>query len=255
MLRVFSVILVAVAAMSSAARAGIISVSATAPTPGVDDVYQLSTTGQTTVYGTFNYYTDNSTYGAPGTLFTTGSNPAGYEMTAFTISIAGSTNSTASDTYTAYLFSDNTTATTVTSIYTDTTSTSVNIPGTSQEWLTFSFATPQLLSPSSSYAFAIHTLAGGGEYSAVGNTHPYLSAYGPLVVLPTAGGSYSGVGYQNSTYSPVFDVALSPVPEPSSLALGIFATAGLLTARRFRGRDKTPGAPVFDRKTHGSALC
>ena len=57
---------------------------ATAPTPGANDISQLSTNGNTTFPDSLNYYTDNQTghgSGEPGQTFTTGTNSAGYTLT------------------------------------------------------------------------------------------------------------------------------------------------------------------------------
>ena len=55
---------------------------ATAPTPGVNDVSQLSTDGNKTAPDGLNYHRDNGvthpTVGEPGQNFTTGTNTSGY---------------------------------------------------------------------------------------------------------------------------------------------------------------------------------
>ena len=65
---------------------------ATAPTPGANDIAQLSTTGNQTAPDGLNYYTDNqSVHGAgePGQTFTTGNNSAGYMLTSLSLMTAG----------------------------------------------------------------------------------------------------------------------------------------------------------------------
>ena len=66
------------------------------PTPGPDDVAQLSVAGNVKAPDGLNYYTDNavsypgiSTAGQPGQTFTTGANPAGYLLTTVAIKTAG----------------------------------------------------------------------------------------------------------------------------------------------------------------------
>ncbi|SPE54379.1 hypothetical protein SBV1_1860027 [Verrucomicrobia bacterium] len=65
---------------------------ATAPTPGANDISQLSTSGNTTFPDGLNYYTDNETghsAGEPGQTFTTGSNPRGYILLSVSLMTAG----------------------------------------------------------------------------------------------------------------------------------------------------------------------
>jgi hypothetical protein len=65
---------------------------ATAPTPGANDIAQLSTVGNQTAPDGLNYYTDNQTghgTGEPGQTFTTGTNSSGYLLTSVAIRTAG----------------------------------------------------------------------------------------------------------------------------------------------------------------------
>ena len=59
-----------------------------APTPGPDDISQLSTVGQANKPDALNYYTDNQSNhssGEPGQTFTTGGAPGGYLLTSLTV--------------------------------------------------------------------------------------------------------------------------------------------------------------------------
>src|ERR1700690_3125518 len=70
---------------------------ATAPTPGTNDVAQLSTVGNQTAPDGLNYYTDNQTghgTGEPGQTFTTGTNSTGYVLTSLAIKTGGLGSST-----------------------------------------------------------------------------------------------------------------------------------------------------------------
>ena len=63
-----------------------------APTPGLNDIFQLSTSGNQTAPDGLNYYTDNQTThaaGEPGQTFTTGTNSAGYILTSISLKTAG----------------------------------------------------------------------------------------------------------------------------------------------------------------------
>ena len=63
-----------------------------APSPGANDIYQLSTQGNKTSPDGLNYFTDNQTsYGAgePGQTFTTGTNAAGYVLASVAVRTGG----------------------------------------------------------------------------------------------------------------------------------------------------------------------
>jgi hypothetical protein len=60
-----------------------------APSPGLYDISQLLTTGQTNMPDGLNYYTDNAT--EPGQTFTTGTNGAGYMLNSVTVKTGGGT--------------------------------------------------------------------------------------------------------------------------------------------------------------------
>ena len=63
-----------------------------APTPGTNDIYQLSTQGNQTAPDGLNYYTDNQiSYGTgePGQTFTTGTNATGYVLTSVAVRTGG----------------------------------------------------------------------------------------------------------------------------------------------------------------------
>ena len=70
----------------------LVDLGTTAPTPGTNDIAQLSTTGNQTFPDGLNYYTDNqSVHGAgePGQTFTTGTNSGGYVLSSVSLMTAG----------------------------------------------------------------------------------------------------------------------------------------------------------------------
>ena len=70
----------------------LVDLGATAPTPGTNDISQLSTLGNRTDPDGLNYYTDDQTSfgtGEPGQTFLTGTNPAGYVLSSLAIRTAG----------------------------------------------------------------------------------------------------------------------------------------------------------------------
>ena len=65
---------------------------AAAPMPGLNDIFQLNTSGNQTAPDGLNYYTDNQSShaaGEPGQTFTTGTNSAGYILSSLSLKTAG----------------------------------------------------------------------------------------------------------------------------------------------------------------------
>src|SRR5260370_26703178 len=79
--------------MCLAAHAQVImtDIGPTAPTPGPDDIAQLSTSGDVKFPDNLNYYTDNGANNGqyPGQTFTTGGHPTGYTLESLAITSAG----------------------------------------------------------------------------------------------------------------------------------------------------------------------
>ncbi len=83
----------------------------TAPTPGANDISQLSTSGNTVNPDGLNYFTDNYTSwgnGEPGQTFTTGANAGGYVMTSLALKTGGigsSSGTTTPQPYVLHIYS------------------------------------------------------------------------------------------------------------------------------------------------------
>jgi len=152
---------------------------ATAPTTGTYDIAQL--TVGTDLDG-LNYFSDNAT--PPGQTFTTGSNPAGYTLTAIQLKTAG-VNSSATGTaktYTLRLYSvSGGTATLISTYLTDNT-----VGFTDGDWLKYTGMT-NVLQPNTVYAYT-HRQNGSGwdQISAIlGNVY----AGGQACLIPQGGGT------------------------------------------------------------------
>jgi hypothetical protein len=152
---------------------------ATAPTTGIYDIAQL--TVGTDLDG-LNYFSDNAT--PPGQTFTTGSNPAGYTLTAIQLKTAGvnSSGTGTAKTYTLRLYSIfGSTATLVSTYLTDNT-----VGFTDGDWLKYTGMT-NVLQANTVYAYT-HRQNGSGwdQISAVlGN----LYAGGEACLIPQSGGT------------------------------------------------------------------
>lgn len=205
-----------------------ISVSTSAPTPGADDISQLSSAGYTGANdnppGTGNYYSDAYTNGV-GEAFTTGSNAGGYEVNSLSLKIgdigdangvpitlsifaltSGTTyNTTAlySETFTAQSFSDN-------------------------DWLTGNLTTPYALAANTSYGFTIKPDVRYLQLAWTASAGPDGSSL--------AGFNAGTLALPTSASSNAFDVGLTAVttPEPSTWAmmLGGLGLLALVVRRR-----------------------
>ncbi|HEV2331382.1 MAG TPA: autotransporter-associated beta strand repeat-containing protein [Verrucomicrobiae bacterium] len=170
----------------------------TAPTPGANDVSQLSTAGDTGSPNSKNYYSNNNP--PPGEKFTTGSNAGGYTMTDIYVETGnGAGNGIGGSTaWTLYIYSvSGSTATLLTSCSGLTTGATLN----SGDWLHFGgLSIP--LAANTTYAYAISS--GSTAYTGLENSSTALSGANALL-LPTGGGAVTTV----SGYNGVFDIGLS----------------------------------------------
>jgi hypothetical protein len=174
----------------------------TVPTPGPNDISQL--TGGNNEDG-LNYFSDNAT--PPGQTFTTGSNPSGYAMPTLYVQTGGyNANNTASaQTYTLRIYSVSGSTATLISTYVTANVLAFN----DGAWLQYSGLT-NILQPNTVYAYthARNTFGWDGMACATGN--PY--AGGQICLIPAAGGAISfGTA---GTSDAAFDVSLVPVTDP-----------------------------------------
>ena len=192
----------AVALAGSVQGAAIADFGTTAPTPGANDVSQL--TGGNNRDG-LNYYADNSS--PPGQTFTTGSNASGYGLVSLYVKTGGydGNNTGTAQTYTLRIYSvSGSTATLISTYITD------NVLGfTDGTWLQYSGLT-NILQPNTVYAYthARNTAGWDGMGCATGN--PY--AGGEICLIPTGGGAISFGGTHNSDAA--FLANLSPITDP-----------------------------------------
>ena len=181
-------------------------IGATPPTPGANDISQLSNVGTVSQPDGLNYYIDNAS--PPGQTFTTGSNPAGYILNSVALltdaaNQGGNVNSPQPSGYTLYIYSiSGSTATLVVSYPSIGAGTFTYILG---DWLQVSGLSLQL-NPNTVYAFTFRRGNNGWENldTASGN----LYAGGEICLIPPAGGT---VTYSSShSYDAAFDVGLTP---------------------------------------------
>jgi len=185
----------------------------TGPVPGTNDLAQTSTNGNTTFPEGLNYFTDNqSTHGAgePGQTFTTGTNTAGYALTALSFKTAGlgsDSGTTNAQPYYLHLYSVS--GGTVTLLETYTSGNVAFNDGDWLQWSNFSLA----LNPSTAYAWSFGKASAttGWEALAVATNNPY--AGGQIGLFTPAGGTVTFGS--NTMYDAVFDLRLAPTLVPS----------------------------------------
>lgn len=207
------------AAAGPAAAQTNITVSPTAPTPGAQDISQLSNAGNSGNPDGLNYYTDNSTQHNgpnPGQTFMTGGNLGGYNLNSVSVQV-GDVGNGGGNGAPLSLYLDSISGTTATQI----SSTPFTSPGFANgDWATFTLPSAQVLSPNSTYAFTIGD-SYGGLYStfANSNTNPYSG--GQLAEINSGGGA---VTYGSSgLYDATFDLGLTNAVARQSLGLNFGA--------------------------------
>jgi hypothetical protein len=209
----FSLCLAMWAAMLwSASAQTLTDIGATAPTPGANDISQLSTSGNQTNPNGLNYYTDNQTghgTGEPGQTFTTGNNAAGYILSTVSIKTAGLgsySGISTSQPYYLHIYSVSGGNATVLQTYT-----SANITFNDGDWLQWS-GLSVALSPNATYAYSFGKASStnGWEALAVATNNPY--ACGEIGLVPTSGGAIT-FGSSHG-FDAVFDLGLAPALAP-----------------------------------------
>ena len=199
---------------------------ATAPTQGTYDIYQLSTAGNQTAPDGLNYYTDNQTghgTGEPGETFTTGTNAAGYTLTALALKTAGLASDSGIGTaqpYFLHLYSVSGGQATPLQ-----TNASANVTFSDGDWLQWSGLSVALASNATyGWSFGKASSTAGWEALAVATNNLY--AGGEIGLFPPAGGAIT-FGSSHG-FDAVFDLGLTPAKAPSIIQLTVLPTNNVL---------------------------
>ena len=175
----------------------------TAPSPGTNDICQLSTSGNTTWPDGINYFTDNNP--PVGQTFTTGT--TAMKLASVAIKTAGLNNGngygTPTNTPTYYLHIYSTSNRTATLLLT----VSAANPGfTDGDWLQWSGLNVRLgTNQTYAYTFGLQPSSGGWAALAVA-TNAYVA--GEIVTIPIGGGTITTGG--SHKFNAVFDLGLQP---------------------------------------------
>lgn len=173
------------------------------PTPGTNDIFQLSTNGNQALTGAFSYLTDNMN--SPGQTFTTGINPL--VITSLSIRTGSAPLSSGNgglgpQSYQLRLFSVVSNSATLLGTYTSAT----NFSYVDGDWLRWSNLFVGL-SSNATYAYTFQRTSNGFGGLAVSSGNFYGG--GEIVLIPTVGGS---VTYQSSrALDATFNIGLARV--------------------------------------------
>ena len=173
------------------------------PTPGTNDIYQLSTQGNQKFPDAINYYTDNNP--PTGQTFTTGTNATKLVSVAIKTAglDAGGGYGTNTSTPTYYLSIYSMSGSTATLLITFS---APNPDFTDGDWLKWS-GLNVLLATNKTYAYAFGRRPSGGGYAALAvATNTY--AGGEIALIPTSGGAIT-TGNSHK-FDAVFDLGLQP---------------------------------------------
>jgi hypothetical protein len=187
-----------------------------APTPGANDIAQLSTAGNQTFPDNLNYYTDNAvnhpSSGEPGQSFTTGSALEGYTLTSVSIKTSGlASYNDISIPQQYYLHIYSVSSGTATVIQTYTSGSITFDDGDWLQWSGLSFS----LAPNSTYAYSFGRTGSGTGWEAMGvaNGNPY--AGGEIGLIPVTGGVITFGGSHD--FDAIFDLGIT-VPASAAAA-------------------------------------
>ncbi|HEU6447932.1 MAG TPA: chitobiase/beta-hexosaminidase C-terminal domain-containing protein [Verrucomicrobiae bacterium] len=218
------------------------SLGGTAPTPGPNDISQLSTAGQANKPDGLNYYTDNQTSfgtGEPGQTFTTDASGSGYLFNSLAIKTGGGTTSgtRTAQNYLLHIYTVTNGVATVMATFSAT-----NFSFADGDWLQWSgFSLP--LATNAIYAFSFGKASNTvGGWEAMGNASNNLYSGGELGLLPVAGGAITFSGSHN--FDAVFDVGLVSIGTNAAAITNSAATEILSSTATLNGRIVSIGASI-----------
>jgi hypothetical protein len=220
-------------------------VGSASPSPGTNDISQLSTQGNQTSPDGRNYYTDNQSdhnAGEPGQTFTTGTNAAGYMLTSVAVRTGGLGSSTyngisTSQPYYLHIYSISGSVATLLLTYT-----SGNITFNDGDWLKWTgLSVPLSANATYAYSFGKASSTTGWEPMAVATSA--LSG-GEIALIPTAGGSITTGS--SHTFDAVFDLGLVLATTPGVSAVTISPAANVRAGTRMTFAASVAGAlPLY----------
>jgi hypothetical protein len=211
------------------ASAATLSFSASAPTPGPDDQFFLGALSNPPGSGDASSVYMYSDRPAQGQSFTTGNNPAGYLLQAFTLLTTGDVGNTNPKTFDLRVVAPSGVLV-GTPLWTDSVTSAGAIPA--NQYITFTLDTPLFLAANTLYGFDGAIPGNGLQINGTDDT----AAYGPGTGYSSGSNGAGGTDYTVRSLDRVFVAHLTAVPEPSSLVLAAVGAIGLLGLGRRRRR-------------------
>lgn len=196
-------------ATTSLGQVTMTDIGATDPTPGPNDIAQLSISGDTKFPDNLNYYTDNGANNNfyAGQTFTTGNSPAGYRLVSLSIKMAGlddGGNYNTNQLYHLYIYSVSGGNSTVIGSY------EVTSSFTDGHWLRWTNLAIEM-TPNTSYAYGFGRDSSGTGWANLGNTSTDPYAGGELAMLRGPGLSNYPITFGPShSWDGAFIVGLTP---------------------------------------------
>ncbi len=206
------------------------NLGSSAPTPGPNDISQLSTQGNKVNPDGLNYFTDNYTTfgnGEPGQTFTTGANAGGYVLTSLALKTGGigsSSGTTTPQPYRLHIYSLSGSTATLLHTYT-----SGDVAFNDGNWLQWTGLSVSL-APNATYAFSFGKASSTSSYQPMAvATNKYAGGELAQIKPNTGGVSYGG----SHTFDAAFNLGLTlaTIPTVSSILVSPTATvpAGVTT--------------------------
>ncbi len=222
--------------------ATLVSLGSSTPTPGSNDISQLSVAGQTNKPDGLNYYTDNqASYngGEPGQTFVTRTNGTGYVLNSLAIKTGGGSSSGtgSGQSYLLHIYSVSNSTATVIATYLAT-----NFSFADGDWLRWGgLGVPLSTNAVYAYSFGKASSAGPG-WEAMGNAGGNRYTGGELGLMPVAGGTITFGGSHN--YDAVFDAGLVPAVASRAVITNSPATAVQTTSATLNGIVISSGGSI-----------
>jgi uncharacterized repeat protein (TIGR03806 family) len=193
--------------------ATLVDIGATAPTPGLYDISQLSTDGDVDKPDGLNYYTDDGvnhpTVGEPGQTFKTGGSAVTLNSVAFQTGGGQQSDLATPQSYLLHLYSVSGSTATLIATYG-----ANNFVYTNGDWLRWS-GISVTLAPNANYAYSFGRAATGEGYGELYNASNNPYAGGQIALIPPAGGTMTfGASHE---FDAVFDLGIDTPPFPSAV--------------------------------------
>jgi hypothetical protein len=207
-------------------------VTTTGTLPATDGADIASPSGLVDIGGNEGHVWNNRP--RQGQVITTGSNPGGYNLDAYSVRVRVDQGSTTSPNWNIQVGSFDSGTGNVTEIALET-ATGVAIPNSTAgnsypAVVTWSLDSPVFLAPNTEYAITVHAIDGGGFISLSDDTNPYGG--GTAISGSIGSGSTANPYTQHTGADRFFHANIVAIPEPSSALFGLLGLVFVARRRR-----------------------